>query len=504
MANPMHLKALGKGATRWNLMREQRPDLIPDLRYVDLSGALFVGLKPINFARADLTGADLNHATLAVIANGANLSGANLAGANLGTDFRGSNLSGAKLTEANLIGGDFSGADFTGADLMQADLANVNLSGSHLTGANLSNASLTGADLRLADLTQADLTGANLRDANLAGANLRMANLTWADFTGSDLSDANLTGANLLDARGFQVSSTERIKSLTGGEVDVPIERILCPVDFSEVSVKAYLYAQSIACRYHAQLILQHVVESPRCQSCDCQKLLFDAKIQLRHLVEKYGGIEPECVVEESAAADESVLSLARTRSVSLVVMGTNGWRGINHLLLGSVTESVLRHAPCPVLAIHGKNPDYANGSSPAVDSVQVRQILCCIDFSAHSQRALEHAFSVAKAYDADLCVLNIIENISAESPDLEEEMDAIRRKLQELVEPSTIDSTKIRLEVRQGEAYREILKVAAEIKSDMIITGVQRRNSLELTVFGSTTYRLIQLYPGHVLAVPI
>lgn len=299
---------------------------------MDPSGALFVGTNPINLAMANLRGADLIHASLAVIAKGANLGGANLAGANpLWMDFSESNLSRANLNGANLSSADFSGADFTGADLTQAELANVDLSGSNLSGAILRNADLSGANLRFADLTNADLTG-------------------------SELGNANLTGANRVDTKGvqgrstgFQVISTEKIKSVIGGEVDIAIERILCPVDFSEVSIKDYLYAQSIARRYRAKLILQHVVESRQHQSCSqFETLICDIKLHLRNFVDQYGEVEPECLVEESAAAAESILPLAPARAVSFTVMGTNGWCGINHLLSGSVTESVQCTRPVP------------------------------------------------------------------------------------------------------------------------------------------------------------
>ena len=301
------------------------------------------------------------------------------------------------------------------------------------------------------------------------------------------------------------MSSTAKTESVIGGEADIAIERILCPVDFSEVSVTAYRYAHSISSRYHAKLILQHVVEFWRHQSCYCQveTLISDTKDQLQRFADKPGGVQPECIVEESAAALEPILSLARARAVSLIVMGTHGRRGFDHLVLGSVTERVLRHAPCPVLAIHGKHPD-ESGNSPAADSVRVRRILCCVDFSAHSQRALNHALSVARAYGAQVSVLHVLDNISAESPDLGEEMNASRDKLQNLVGPSAVSSTKIHLEVRQGEAYREILKFAAEKQSDLIVTGVRERKSLDLAVFGSTTYRVIQLHLGPVLTVPI
>ncbi len=152
------------------------------------------------------------------------------------------------------------------------------------------------------------------------------------------------------------MTSTAIAESALSGETGTTIERILCPVDFSEVSAKAYRHAQSIACQYHAELILQHVVEFWQHQSgyCQVESLISDRKDQLRHFADRYGGVEPECVVEESAAADEPILSLARARAVSLIAMGAHGTRGFDHLVLGSVTERVLRHAPCPVLAIHG------------------------------------------------------------------------------------------------------------------------------------------------------
>jgi len=528
-----------------------------NLRGADLCRANLAGL----LRGADLTGADLREANLGVDFCGANLTGADLSGANLsGMDLNSANLTGAKLTGAKLNAANLSNVNLTAADLRLADLTGANLSGkanlsnanfaeanlrladlteANLSGANLRNANLTGAKVRLADLSKADLIGTNLRladlteanlrlvdlteadlgEANLSNANLTGANLWLADVTRSDLTGADLTKANLLDTKGhqnrtlkaitdkkeFYVPSGVETESSAGRHTSIAIERILCPVDFSEASVVAYRYAQSIACRYRARLILQHVVEFWRHQSCYCQveTLISNTRDQLRQFADKYGGVQPECVVEESAAADESILSLARTRAVSLIVMGTHGCRGFDHLVLGSVTERVLRHAPCPVLAIHEQRPD-ESANSPAADPVQVRQILCCVDFSAYSQRALDHALSVAEAYGAEVTVLHVLDNISAESPDVEKETNATLGKLRKLIAPSAAVSTKIHMDVRLGEAYREILRFAAERRSDLIVTGVRGRNSLDLGVFGSTTYRLIQHYPGSVLTVPI
>ena len=163
------------------------------------------------------------------------------------------------------------------------------------------------------------------------------------------------------------------------------IERILCPVDFSEVSAKAYRYAQSIACHYRAKLILQHIVELSLHQSYYYQvgskyakdfrqTLISNAENQFRQFVDIYGGVEPECVVEESITAD-AILCLARARAVSLIVMGTHGRRGFDHLMLGSVTERVLRHSPCPLLAVPPKAAD-GNANHGTDEAVRVQRIL--------------------------------------------------------------------------------------------------------------------------------
>jgi len=301
-------------------------------------------------------------------------------------------------------------------------------------------------------------------------------------------------------------------ESVAGGGKAVRIERILCPVDFSDIAAKAYCYAQSIAARYRAQLIAHHVVELELHPSAYYQAeldffedyrrtLVSNAKEQLRKFVDLYGGVEPECVVEESSAPD-AILAMAQARGINLIVMGTHGRRGFDHLLLGSVTERVLRRAPCPVLAIPGK-ASAESGKSLSADPVDLRRILCCVDFSAHSQRALDHAFSVARAYNAEVTVLHVLDNIS-EATDVGIETNASLDKLQKLVAARTPDPAKVDLQVRLGRAYREILDLAAEKQPDLIVTGVRGRNSLDLAVFRSTTYRVIQLYPGPVLTVPI
>ena len=91
-------------------------------------------------------------------------------------------------------------------------------------------------------------------------------------------------------------------------------------------------------------------------------------------------GIQPECSVHDGVAA-ELILDFAEAQAVNLIVMGTHGLRGIDHLTLGSVTEKVLRKAHCPVLAVRKPAHDLVTPAGEP-DLIQLHRILYCTDFS--------------------------------------------------------------------------------------------------------------------------
>ena len=211
MANPDHIALLKKGVVAWNKWRDEKPDIIPQLRGASLGGG---NLNGADLSRVDLTGADLNAANLRKARlTRANLSGAKLSGAKLsGADLYEANLTEASLTEANLRGAVLSGADLSGADLRKARLTRANLSRAHLSKArlikaNLSRANLIGANLSGADLSRADLTGTNLSGANLNGADLEAATLVDTGLTGADLTGCHIYGVS---AWGLKLERTKQ------------------------------------------------------------------------------------------------------------------------------------------------------------------------------------------------------------------------------------------------------------------------------------------------------
>ena len=289
------------------------------------------------------------------------------------------------------------------------------------------------------------------------------------------------------------------------------INRILCPIDFSEFSVKAYEYAQSLAWYYRATLLLEHVTESlppmypyyafPNAYVEISQELRTHAEQQLQDFAKTHtrGGVLPECSVNDGDVAS-AILDVADVQAVSLIVMGTHGLRGIDRALLGSVTDKVLRKAHCPVLAVRKPAQDLV-AQAGAPDIIPVQRILCCTDFSGQSEKALEHAVSLATEYGGELTFLHVLEDLAG-SADIENEIAKAMQSLEKCISPETRRNCKVKTLVRIGNPYQQILELAVESQTDLLVMGVRGRNALDVAVFGSTTYRGVQLGPCPVLVV--
>jgi nucleotide-binding universal stress UspA family protein len=160
-------------------------------------------------------------------------------------------------------------------------------------------------------------------------------------------------------------------------------------------------------------------------------------------------------------------------------------------------------------MVVPRRAPDAAIG-----EPVQFRGILCPVDFSEGSTNALSYALNLAEEADAQLTVLHVIEI----PPELREnplsagfdvdgvraaaEADALRR-LRDLVPEQARSYCTVETAVREGAAYREILKVAAERRSDLIVMGVQGRGAVDLMLFGSNAARVVRAAACPVLVVP-
>ncbi len=291
------------------------------------------------------------------------------------------------------------------------------------------------------------------------------------------------------------------------------VKLILCPIDFSEFSIRAYRHALSLAEHYGAKLVAQHVVELWRYPSACfaasvalydefCRGVCDRGKERLQEFVKNNcrNEIQPELVVQQGMAPD-SILSFAQERKTDLVVMGTHGQRGYDRLMVGSVTDRVMRRAPCPVLVVSNQPQNsMAAGEEPG-HVHRLNRILYCTDFSENSSPAVNYAISATEEYEAELTMLHVLEDVSRRG-NTQDAIAAATAQLDKLIPPDGGKTRRTKTVVRVGKPYQQIIQLAQEAQIDLTAMGVRGRGALDLAVFGSTTYRVMQLGPCPVLAV--
>jgi nucleotide-binding universal stress UspA family protein len=290
------------------------------------------------------------------------------------------------------------------------------------------------------------------------------------------------------------------------------IELVICPVDFSEISVRAYRHALSLAEYYQARLVVLHIVEEWRHPSGSFAATAADLNAfydaldetgweRLRAFVKKHthDESEPELAVERGTAPDQ-ILSFAGTRKADVIVMGTHGKRGFDRLVLGSTTDRVMRTAPCPVMVVPPQDSMAAGDDAHSIR--RLRRILFCADFSESSAAALGYAISAADEYDSELTLLHVVEH-GLLRDNVE---DATARAMEQLNHLLPVGpehkARKVKTLVRVGKPYHELIQYALEERPDLVAMGVRGRGTLDVAVFGSTTYRVMQLGPCPVLVV--
>ncbi len=293
--------------------------------------------------------------------------------------------------------------------------------------------------------------------------------------------------------------------------------KILCPVDFSESSDRALDYALALGKCHGGSVSVMHVLP----------KLLADPDVypyltepimtsgeardgayrRLGDFVHRAlaNGIGAQVILEDGDVVEE-VLKKAKSLGADLVVMGTHGRRGFQRLVLGSVTERVLRQSEAPVLSIPPSAPKIETARGP------FRKILCPVDFFPASLAGLSVGLALSQE-NAELLVLHVVEfhfppalgeAVAFDVTDLRERhrLQAMA-KLEELLSKEARAHTRLQTPVLEsGSPYQEILKTAEQEGCDLVVMGVAGRSSADLVFFGSTANHLVRSAPCPVLTV--
>lgn len=294
------------------------------------------------------------------------------------------------------------------------------------------------------------------------------------------------------------------------------INRLLFATDFSDCATRAEAYAVFFAGVYQAPVDILHVLELfpgldpeyPVTQVyVDQLRKETDAQLAetVRRFQDKQVTVKGRSVlgipsVQICAAAAES--------HADLIVLGTRGKTGLEHLLLGSTAERVMVKAPCPVVTVC-LPASHAIDAASARRSAGVQRILAPVDFSDCSLDALEYAVQIAKQLKAAMTILHVLEPVSygldltlTHASEREHLRTRIEAELRTLTQAIATEGVTVHHTIQGGTPADSLLHFLEASQCDLVVMGTHGRRGLSHLVNGSVAEAVLRRAPCPVLTV--
>jgi len=282
-------------------------------------------------------------------------------------------------------------------------------------------------------------------------------------------------------------------------------ETMVVGFDDSPASKAALIEASNMAKKNGGKVILVHAVYfdteefgiAPE-QLEKRLKIGEKACIQSKQMVSSEFGVDVQSLLCEGDPP-EVILDIAEGNKADLIVLGTYGRRGLNRLLMGSVTSRIILDAPMDVLVV----------KKPCTKCTgEYKSVLVPFDGSDFSKRALHRACQVARENSGEVNVLYVIPRYEemvgffkteSISKSLLQEAAKITDAAKEL---ALLQGTVIKTAVAEGYSSDRIIEAAAQAGNDLIIMGSHGYRGVNKAIMGSTTERVILDAPCPVLIV--
>ena len=294
------------------------------------------------------------------------------------------------------------------------------------------------------------------------------------------------------------------------------LKNIICATDFSDLSNHTVSYGISLAKEFKSKLFLCHVIDLSSATMYGEATFAFEA--QYVHM-EEYANervkrlmaghdVDWEPCISTGRAADE-IVRIAEEKDADLIITATRGRSGLKRLILGSVTENLMRTAPCPLLTVRKSEEET---STTVEGTISLNRILVGCDFSPDSNLAFEYALSLAQEFQSALHLVHVVEppvykdlikTFQDERGKMGEDVRRqLNEKLENMVPQEARNWCKPKTSLLAGSPHEELSKYAVVQNIDLLVVGVRGHKLVERFFVGSTTDRIIRKAPCDVLSV--
>ncbi len=282
-------------------------------------------------------------------------------------------------------------------------------------------------------------------------------------------------------------------------------KKILVPLDTSQLSEIALSYAEEMAVKMGAEVILLHVRTSADTEGKLEHKEYLDRikaalkRSKIKVTTAMYGF--PERIKEPA----EEIVDYADKENIDLIIMATHGRTGIGRWTLGSTANKVVRAAKRPLLLIRA--------GAGAVGRVRLETILVTLDGSKYAEEALPHAESIASTFKSKVNLLYVVEPIYHFYPysqglgyygvagivrvpynmeEMKPSMDVAEKYMQDINEKLSGKGVHTSYKIRIGSPGEEIIQAEDELRPDLVMMSTHGHSGFGRFDTGSTADKVL------------
>lgn len=279
--------------------------------------------------------------------------------------------------------------------------------------------------------------------------------------------------------------------------INLNTNKILIPVDFSQVGLRAINHGAYLAKVTKGELILLHIQKKAELIDVIIPALkLKDATVITKYLKEKLKDLAhkisdeyevPVIPVVSMGNITSEIVRISKKMKAGMIIMGTQGGDSGNDLFLGSNSYRLLTKSPIPVMTVRTISPK--DGYS---------KILLPIDLSSHSRQKVNLAVQLAAKFNAQLHLLGLISKGEHES---KYKLDVIFKQVEKLAKAKKISCVNA-IKTTPNRA-KTTITYSKNIKADLIITMADQNAELSRFILGSYAHQLINDSQIPVLSIP-
>jgi nucleotide-binding universal stress UspA family protein len=290
------------------------------------------------------------------------------------------------------------------------------------------------------------------------------------------------------------------------------IKRILFATDFSACADRAMGYAVTLASAWKAELSVMTVLEfyPGMDPNYPVNKIFLDhrqaeATRQLDAVQARVKADGQTIITRiEIGVPSQALQAVAQTTAADLLVVGTHGRTGLDHVLIGSTAERVVWMAPCPVLSVKA---DKGGADRPAIEPI--KRIVVPIDLSTCSLDALEYAAQFAKQAGASVTILHAMEPVAygldfslSHATEWKRQREYLEERLTVLTACLTSAGIKTNHVLQPGVPADSIISYVTQHRYDLMIMGSHGRRGISRLLLGSIAGAMLRHAPCPVLTV--